>query len=310
MNDQRNIKVSVIVATYNYGHFIDETLRSVQAQTFSDWECLVIDDASTDDTAAVVLKFVDMDPRFRYIRFEKNQGVSMARNRGFAEAKGEYIQLLDADDVIAPQKLEVHTAYLDRNKCTSVVYSDFVRFTGAVDLSLPGELKSYEKLSGIKGRIISQLLRGNIFRLNTVLIRKRILDTVEGFRDQFLYIEDWDFWMRIALKGFEFKFLDDQRCIVGVRVAHDSLSNDKPAMRRYHLPVRQHVWIHGGLTFNQRISLLLRYCDHCLEMLLIRREPIIFLKEGGILFKVLIGTSCMILFPFWVIYRLLIRPFR
>src|SRR5690606_9556637 len=107
-------RVSVVVAAYGHGRYIGEALRSVEAQTLREWECIVVDDASTDDTPAVVRDFTVRDPRFRCVRLGRNRGVSVARNTGLREARGEYVQLLDADDLIAPGKLAVQAAYLDR----------------------------------------------------------------------------------------------------------------------------------------------------------------------------------------------------
>jgi glycosyltransferase involved in cell wall biosynthesis len=301
-------KVSVIVATYNYGAFMAEALRSVETQTFRDWECIVIDDASTDDTSSIVQAFVERDARFKYERLDQNSGVSVARNRGFALAAGEYIQLLDADDVIAPQKLELQVAYLDHASEVDVVHGDYVRFTGTPDLSKPGELKADEKVGGDARALVSRLLRGNPFRLNTMLFRRGVLDKVHGFRPEFRHVEDWDFWIRIAIAGKRFHFLDDPLTMAGVRVDHGSLSKDLPAMRKYQLPIRQYMFVHGQLSLKDRISALIRYCDFMLEMAVIKQEPVVFLDDGRVWFVPLVSMLSVVLFPVWLIMRPFIRP--
>ncbi len=298
-------RVSVIIATYNYGAFITDSLRSVEEQTLHEWECLIVDDASTDDTAAVVAKFTDRDPRFRIIRMERNSGVSAARNRALQEAQGEFIQLLDADDVMAPAKLELHVRCLRNTPDVSVVYSDFVHFSGSVDMLAAGGTVAEDKFSHEGPKVVSRLLRGNAFRLNAMLFRKAVVDRLGGFKEQFRYVEDWDFWMRIASSGHHFHFLDEPRAKVGVRVAHHSLSRDLPAMRRYQLPVREQMWVQGGLDFRQRVSLLLRYCDFLLEMVVVKREKVLFLDEGSAVFRMLAFATSIVMFPFWII----VRPF-
>src|SRR5687767_13185831 len=118
--------VSVIIPTYNYARFIGETLQSVKDQAEQDFECLVVDNGSTDNTGEVVQNFL-ADPRFRYIK-QQNLGVSGGRNRGLQEAKRKYIQFLDADDLIEKNKLKVAVAYLEAKPEVQLVYSDMRYF--------------------------------------------------------------------------------------------------------------------------------------------------------------------------------------
>ena len=95
--------VSVIMPTYNCGRFIAESIRSVIAQTYTNWELIIVDDCSTDDTAERVAGFDD--PRISYQRNTRNMGAALTRNKALREAQGRYIAFLDADDVWAPEKL-------------------------------------------------------------------------------------------------------------------------------------------------------------------------------------------------------------
>src|SRR5215211_4578336 len=97
--------VSVITPTYNYGALIGETLDSLRRQTLTDWECVVVDDGSTDDTAEVVARFAEGEPRVSYVR-QANARQAAAKNNGLARARGAYVQFLDADDLLEPLKLE------------------------------------------------------------------------------------------------------------------------------------------------------------------------------------------------------------
>ena len=108
------MRVSVVVAAYNVADLIGRALESVRAQTFDDWEVLVVDDASTDGTSYAVASVAEIDARIRLLRQEKNQGPAVARNRGIAEARGDWIAVLDADDAWRPDRLERLLAVAER----------------------------------------------------------------------------------------------------------------------------------------------------------------------------------------------------
>lgn len=297
--------VSVIVATYNYGRYIADALRSVETQTFIDWECIVVDDASTDDTAAVVQGFTARDPRFRYVRLERNTGVSAARNTGFGHARGTYVQLLDADDLIAPRKLELQAAWLDAHVDTDIVYSDHVRFTEVAGFHSVGLLKEDERVSGKAA--LRRAIRSNFLRLNAVLFRRSLLAEIGGFRDRFRYAEDWDFWLRTMSTGYTLHFLDEPDAMAAVRDTPGSLSKDLPAMRSFHLPVRQSLWVNGRLSVGERCSLLLRYVDFLLEMVIVKRERVVVLKEGRWTFFPLVAVAAVLVSPLWLLMRATLR---
>ena len=120
-------KVSVVVPAFNAGRFLPETLKSVLRQTYPHWECLVVDDGSTDDTAAVARAACESDPRFRY-HFQRNRFCAGARNAGLGLATGEYVQFLDADDLILEEKLEAQVAILETHPEIDVSYSDYRPF--------------------------------------------------------------------------------------------------------------------------------------------------------------------------------------
>ncbi|MBQ6724398.1 MAG: glycosyltransferase family 2 protein [Paludibacteraceae bacterium] len=105
--------VSIIMPTYNCEHFIAEAIRSVLAQTYTDWELIIVDDCSTDNTAQIVASFDDT--RIVYQRNEKNVGAALTRNKALQIAKGHYIAFLDADDLWAPEKLEHQIAFMEKN---------------------------------------------------------------------------------------------------------------------------------------------------------------------------------------------------
>ncbi|MBQ7931688.1 MAG: glycosyltransferase family 2 protein [Clostridia bacterium] len=109
-----NTLVSIIMPSYNTGRFIRETVESVLAQTYTDWELLIVDDCSTDNTDEVIREYFS-DPRIRYIKNEENSGAAVSRNRALREARGKWIAFLDSDDLWEPEKLEKQIRFMQEN---------------------------------------------------------------------------------------------------------------------------------------------------------------------------------------------------
>lgn len=108
-----NESASIVMPSYNCARFIADSIKSVIAQTYTDWELIIVDDCSTDDTEAIVASFCD--DRIRYIRNEKNSGAAISRNRALREAKGRWIAFLDSDDLWLPEKLEKQIGFMMEN---------------------------------------------------------------------------------------------------------------------------------------------------------------------------------------------------
>jgi len=108
--------VSIIMPSYNTGRFIKETIESVLAQTYSQWELIIVDDCSCDNTDDIVSEFL-LDERIRYIKNDKNSGAAVSRNRALREAKGKWIAFLDSDDIWEPEKLQRQIAFMENNGC-------------------------------------------------------------------------------------------------------------------------------------------------------------------------------------------------
>lgn len=109
-----NELVSIIMPSYNTAKFISETIESVSAQTYPNWELIIVDDCSTDNTNEVVKSFL-LDDRIKYIKNEKNSGAAVSRNRALREAKGKWVAFLDSDDLWLPEKLEKQIAFMEKN---------------------------------------------------------------------------------------------------------------------------------------------------------------------------------------------------
>lgn len=187
--------VSVIIPVYNGEKTIKITINSVLNQTFPDFELIVVNDGSQDSTLAAVNEI--QDARIRVFSFP-NSGVSASRNRGLAEAKGEFISFLDADDLWTPDKLEAQLKALQENPQAAVAYSwsdwvdewgQFLRAGGHITVNG----NAYEKL----------LVRDFVESGSNPLIRRQALDEVGDFDQSVTPAEDWDMWLRLAAR-YEF----------------------------------------------------------------------------------------------------------
>ncbi len=180
----KDVLISVVVPCYKQAIYLDEALQSVWGQTYSHWECIVVDDGSPDDTESVTYNWCQKDPRFIYLK-KTNGGLSSARNAGINLAKGTYVLPLDADDKISDNYLEECLLQLMQNDSTKVVYGKAVFF---------GEKEGVWSLPEYNYQLL--LTRNLIYC--TGMYRKA--DWVaaggydEGMRDG---LEDWDFWLRL-----------------------------------------------------------------------------------------------------------------
>jgi glycosyltransferase involved in cell wall biosynthesis len=224
--------VSVVVPTYNYGRFIGETLDSLRAQTYEEWECVVVDDGSTDDTEEVVARVSASDARVRYLR-QANQRQAVAKNTGLADARGRYVQFLDADDLLEPRKLERQVAFLEANPAADIVYGGVRYFhTERPDerlYGMHGEAGPWlPELSGAGRELVAALVRMNILAINSALVRREVFEDVGPFDPVLPPVEDWDYWLRCALKGKRFEFRGFEGTLALVRI-HAASTSRQPA---------------------------------------------------------------------------------
>lgn len=195
------MKVTVVIPNYNYGPFIAETLHSVLKQTYQDFEVIVIDDGSKDQSCQIVedLK-LQFKGRLRLIR-QKNQGVAVARNTGITAAQGEFIAFLDADDIWLESTLATTMKFLQDNSNYGMVYGNTEFFESKTGKILGRNHGEGSPKIPYTGKCVEKLfVRGNFIPLMTVLIRKSIFTYVGLFDPQFRVGEDLDLWMRIAGK--------------------------------------------------------------------------------------------------------------
>lgn len=194
-------RVSVIIPAYNPGALVIDAIESVLAQTFQNFEIIVIDDASTDATYEQLRVYGD---RIRYVR-QNHSGPAVARNRGVLLSCGQYIAFLDADDIWMPEKLEKQLPLLEQVPKNVLVYSDFNK-TSIPDENLRSGLQAREHW--VEGKEFQSLLRQNFIHMSSVLVRKDALAEAGLFDPKFTSAEDWDLWIRLADVG-SFGFVDE-----------------------------------------------------------------------------------------------------
>ena len=212
---ERQPLVSVIMPAYNAGKYIEEAIRSVIAQTVTDWELLVIDDCSTDETCAIVAKLAEQDERIRLFRNEENRGVARTRNRGLDLCRGQYVALLDRDDLWLPEKLAKQLqqlrdtgaelgycsyAMIDKNGCS--IRADY----------LVPEAATYE-----------WILRENVIGCSTAIMTQHVAKRNKFSTD--FYHEDYVMWLSLLKEGI--RACGCQEVLAKYRVTSDSRSGDK-----------------------------------------------------------------------------------
>jgi glycosyltransferase involved in cell wall biosynthesis len=220
--------VSVLIPAFNYGCYLGQTLQSLQAQTYRRWECIIVDDGSADDTPQVAERYAAEDGRIHYVR-QPNRGQPAARNNALRAARGDYIQLLDADDLIESDKLRRQVGFLEGRRDVDLVYGS-VRYFGTDKrserrLSLFGpDVPWMPCTSGAGTDVLRALVDKNIMVINAPLTRRCTFDDVGPFDESLVRADDWDMWMRCALVGKRFEYRDEPGTLALVRSHPASLT--------------------------------------------------------------------------------------
>jgi len=219
-------KISVITPCYNASATLAKTIESVLAQTLTDFEMVLVDDGSTDDTAEIIASFDD--PRIRYV-YQENAGPGPARNRAVSEARGEYLAFLDSDDIALPHRLVSQAALLDIHPGITAVGSGYT-WIDEHDQPIPWR-HSWQNQPDLDD--FRTWLFDCPFVPSATMLRKTAYDEVGGFAGDLRGGEDWNFWMRLYLAGHRMMWHEGQDRIVCLyRVRRDSLSNDASVMSR------------------------------------------------------------------------------
>lgn len=217
--------VSVIMPTYNRAYIILRAVKSVLRQTYREWELLIIDDGSVDETEAVISG--QKDERIRYLKLKKNMGACYARNQGLASVKGEYIAFLDSDNVWEKNYLEERLAALKkapRNVGGVFGYTRMIRNHKTLSVFPSENLGKKIAQSRTNTFLIKQMLFDNVIDTNTIVLRRGCAEKVSGFCEELRRLQDWEYFFRILYEsGYMLKFAED--CLVRNYLGKDSISH-------------------------------------------------------------------------------------
>ena len=189
--------ISVVIPAYNAEQFLDETLESVLSQTYENWECIIVNDGSTDNTESIAKKWCEKDARFCYF-YKENSGVSDTRNLGIKEARGEYIAFLDADDLYMSNFLEVCLENLVE-KDVDLIAPKMLEFRDVRNGVIEDEDKKDYLYSGKEG--IALFLHSNRLTM-ALLCKKSVMDEVGGFTWH-KKAEDLHCWLKVLFAGYK-----------------------------------------------------------------------------------------------------------
>lgn len=216
-------RVSVVVPVFNRASYVAQTLRSVLAQSFENFELIVVDDGSQDDSYERVIAL--NDPRIVCVRQPNSGRPAVPRNLGIRMARGSLIAFLDSDDVWLPEALERQIRVLDQRPDAGMAYGLATRFDDLRELGMAGP-----KIASLSDRIFEQLLLdGNFIPMASVMVRSEALQQLGGFdeRPSFKAVEDFDLWLRMA---HDYPALLVPHVIARYRVHSENLSGDQRAM--------------------------------------------------------------------------------
>lgn len=231
--------VSIITPSYNCAEFVGETIESIQAQTYGNWELLITDDCSTDESCAVIQQYADADSRIRLLKLKKNSGAGVARNNSIKEAKGRYIAFCDSDDRWYPEKLEEQLRFMEENDCS-------LSYTSYDTCDEQGHIVGFVEC-------LKYLNYPKILRDNGIGCLTAMYDTAKigkHFMPSIRKRQDWCLWLDIIKHHGRARGL--QKPLALYRVRKGSISSNKIEMLKYNFNV-----YHDVLGYSRPVSALI-----------------------------------------------------
>ncbi len=214
--------VSVIIPTYNRSDYLPKTLDSLIAQSFRDYEVLLVDDGSTDNTEQLVRRRPEP---IRYF-YQPNAGPAAARNYGIKEARGEFVAFLDSDDLWEPRFLGNMVGFLRSNPKIDIAFCQFITINDRDEIIERNSKKPYS------GRIASRLFASTFITTPSIVARRKVIINEGGFNESMLTNEDYDLWLRLALKH-EFGLVEEPLCLRRSHPGTQSRNGDPgPSIRK------------------------------------------------------------------------------
>jgi glycosyltransferase involved in cell wall biosynthesis len=209
--------VSIVTPAYNGENYLDETIRSVVAQTYPNWELIIVDDGSKDRTAEIVKAWAAKDARIQYV-YQENQRMASARNNGIKHAKGKYVAFLDHDNIFLPKKLELQVAHLEAHPEIGVSYAKIFHFYHP-DTKTLYENRNEKPLAEDQFR---DLLHRNAINVLSVLVRKEYFDKYGAFQQGWKACDEHYVWINLAEHDVRFGFLPETVGLLRLHKKNDS----------------------------------------------------------------------------------------
>ena len=208
--------VSILTTNYNGAHYVDDAIQSVLNQTYTNWELIIIENGSTDNSKNEILKY--SDSRIQLINFEYNVGRTKALIIAAKAAKGDYLCVLDIDDTYQPTKIEEQVIYLNINQNVSIIATSYNIINKSN--SLLGQ-KIIDNFQYTFPNIFSYL---NPIAHSSAMFRSNNYEFVNGYDEQLIFAQDLDLWIKLSQVG-KIKFIE--KPLTNIRVSENSMSNDK-----------------------------------------------------------------------------------
>ncbi len=208
---------SIIIPCYNQAHFLPDCLESLLKQTYSNWEAIIVNDGSTDNTNEVAKSYCLIESRIRTIQKE-NGGLSSARNIGIKNAKGDRFIFLDSDDFLFEKCLENIASIIQKVNDNCLIQCGYSYITEDKQKIL-SDVSVYKKKS-----LYPEILEGNLGPCHSICISKKIIESIGFFDESLKSVEDWDFWMRAVKAGCTIEIISDP--LVYYRYSKNSMSRD------------------------------------------------------------------------------------
>ncbi len=220
--------VSIIMPLYNCEKYIAETINSVLSQTYTNWELLIVDDYSADNSVQIVKEFAEKDARIKLCEFEQNVGVATARNKAIELSKGRYIAFLDSDDIWLPEKLAKQIAFMEETN-TALSYTAYT--------VIDEQSNEQGKFVPPKSLTYNDLLKTNSIGCSTVMYDTNSIGKV--YMPNVKKRQDYALWLHILRKTHKSKGLIS--CLVKYRKYSDSLSSNKLSASKYQWKIYREV---------------------------------------------------------------------
>ncbi|MDT0676803.1 glycosyltransferase family 2 protein [Autumnicola musiva] len=199
--------ISIIIPVYNKEEFIKETLLSIWNQDFQDWECLLVDDGSSDNSVMVIEEFISDKPRFKlmFIPGKRNKGASTCRNFGLEISSSKYVQFLDADDIISKTKLESQVQIMENDPSVDLVTCKWGRLNNAEE-EIYNDLSVYNNFSNIPEFLKMLTQSKGYFPLHAYLLKKETIKRAGLWNENLSLNDDGEFMMRILSFSRKIRF--------------------------------------------------------------------------------------------------------